>query len=348
MPAPGSATEVAFLIVALIQAVFAVVWSIGAYTVATHRRAVMHWVAWATLSSVTWLTLSMHVESPPLLGVLAGVLGVMALQRGIRLFIGRKLPHRLHGIMVCIVIAAGWLGWVLPSRPSQAVVNYGVLTWLYLHIAYDLYRHARDQLRFRWPVVLALPVLLGSAAYASRTIRALVAPQSVLTEMAADSALNVHAALIFVVLVLALHSTLTVLVVARLVSELRRLSRHDGLTGLLNRRAMEEVLHAQIERTRRTGETFVLMMLDLDYFKRINDQHGHPVGDLALKHAAALLSMQMSDRATLARFGGEEFVLLMPGRSVAQAHQKIHPNVVSSILSCSQAHRRSLGVHQCA
>ncbi len=75
------------------------------------------------------------------------------------------------------------------------------------------------------------------------------------------------------------------LVVGRLVDELRKLSMHDGLTGLLNRRAMEETLQAQVRSSRRSGESFVVMMLDLDYFKRINDQFGHAVGDIAsLQH----------------------------------------------------------------
>jgi diguanylate cyclase (GGDEF)-like protein len=137
--------------------------------------------------------------------------------------------------------------------------------------------------------------------------------------MSTDSALNVGSALTYVVLVLALHATLVVLVVARLVSELRRLSHHDGLTSLLNRRAMEETLDAQIQRSRRNNDGFVVMMLDLDHFKRINDQHGHAVGDLALKHVSAVLQGAMRDADYLARFGGEEFVVLMSAATLEEA-----------------------------
>jgi len=137
--------------------------------------------------------------------------------------------------------------------------------------------------------------------------------------MEANSALNLNAALTYIVLALALHATLMALVVGRLIDELRRLSMYDALTGLLNRRAMEEALQAQIRSSRRGGETFAVMMLDLDYFKRINDDFGHGVGDLALKHVSSLLRGALRDIDSLARFGGEEFVVLMPGATLSHA-----------------------------
>jgi diguanylate cyclase (GGDEF)-like protein len=126
-------------------------------------------------------------------------------------------------------------------------------------------------------------------------------------------------ALLSVALAMTLHAALVGLVVARLVSELQRLSRHDALTGLLNRRAMEEALNAQLKRSERTHEPFVVMMLDLDHFKRINDRYGHPVGDDALKHVAALLQSAMRASDSVGRFGGEEFVLLLSNTPMAQA-----------------------------
>ncbi len=314
-----SATEVAFLMVAIIQAVFTVIWGLGAWLVPATRRAAMHWSAWAALSAAIWLVLAIRVESPPLVGVLAGVIGVMALQRGIRLFIGSRSEYLVHGLLLAAIVIASWIGSHPTYRPWQATIDFGVLSWLYFHIARDLYLHARNQARFRWPWLLALPLFLGGLAYGSRALRAVFWPESVLAEMSTHSALNVGSALAFAVLVLALHATLVVLVVARLVAELRRLSHHDGLTNLLNRRAMEEMLDEQIVHSRRSGEHFVVMMLDLDHFKRINDEHGHAVGDLALKHVSSLLHGAMREVDHLARFGGEEFVVLMSNATLVQA-----------------------------
>jgi diguanylate cyclase (GGDEF)-like protein len=319
MLSTGSATEVAFLMIAIIQLVFTVIWALGAWLVPSTRGAATHWAIWSLLSAVVWLVLAAQVDSPPLIGVLAGVMSVITLQRGIRLFIGRDPTQLIHIPLVLAVFVAAWLGLNPATRHWQAVLNFGILGFLYGAIAYDLYLHARDQLRFRRPWLLPLPVVLGCVSYGSRALRALFEPDSVLAQMTTNSALNVGSALIYVVLVLALHATLVVLVVARLVSELRRLSHYDGLTSLFNRRAMEEMLDAQIHRSRRGSDTFAVMMLDLDHFKRINDQHGHAVGDLALKHVSSLLLGAMRDTDRLARFGGEEFVVLMANATLDQA-----------------------------
>jgi len=317
MLATWSATEIAFLIIAVMQAVCALIWAVGAWWATNMRRAIAHWSVGAVLSSLTWLILAQTFKSPPLVGILAGVLATIILQRGIRLFIGEPPTRLSHWVALSAVIAVAWIN---PSqRAIHATINFGVLAWLNIDIALDLYAHARNRLRFRWPILLALPVLLGGVGYALRAMQAVFWPDSVATEMETNSALNLNAALTYIVLALALHATLMALVVGRLIDELRKLSMYDALTGLLNRRAMEEALHAHIRSSRRSGTTFAVMMLDIDYFKRINDDFGHGVGDLALKHVSSLLSGALRDVDSLARYGGEEFVVLMPGATLAYA-----------------------------
>lgn len=180
-------------------------------------------------------------------------------------------------------------------------------------MAQELYLHARDRLQLRWPWLLTVPLLFAAVGFAQRGLRALADPASVGAQMAADSALNVGSAFSYVPIALAFHATLLTLVVARLLAELRWRSRHDGLTGVLNRRSAEEALLAQLQRSRRSGEPFVVMMLDLDHFKAINDRHGHAAGDLALKHAVMQFGAGLREVDSLGRFGGEEFLVLLPG-----------------------------------
>lgn len=314
-----SATEVAFLMTATLQAVASLVWALGAWVVAEVRRAAAHWALWALLSAVTWAVLAMHLASPPLIGIVCGVVGTMALQRGIRIFIGRPTTQAWQLALLALVVATDLATPLAEHRPVQATVNFAVLAALYFAIARDLYAHGRDDLRLRWPVVLALPVLVGATGFAARSLRALLAPESVLIEMAAHSALNVGSALSYVALVLLLHATLLALVTGRLVTNLRRLSRHDGLTGLLNRRAIAESIAAQLQRSQRSGEPFALVMLDVDHFKAINDRHGHAAGDRALKLVATLLHAELREVDRLARYGGEEFLALLPGLALAPA-----------------------------
>jgi len=100
---------------------------------------------------------------------------------------------------------------------------------------------------------------------------------------------------------------------ARLNAELERLATTDALTGLPNRRLFEDALHREVERSRRTGEQFSLVILDVDHFKRVNDQHGHDAGDAVLWHFGCELAGAARDADLPARFGGEEFVVLMSG-----------------------------------
>ena len=104
-----------------------------------------------------------------------------------------------------------------------------------------------------------------------------------------------------------------------LLSQMEELARTDGLTGLLNRRAMEEALDEQLQRGRRHGEPAALLMLDIDHFKRINDAHGHAVGDAAIVALADTLRAGLRSLDRAARWGGEEFLVLLPQQDATAA-----------------------------
>ena len=93
---------------------------------------------------------------------------------------------------------------------------------------------------------------------------------------------------------------------------LERLSATDPLTGLFNRRRMMEALDNEVRRSRRLKHVFAVIMADVDHFKRYNDAHGHPAGDVVLKRVAEILREVTRDVDVVARYGGEEFFVLMP------------------------------------
>lgn len=93
-------------------------------------------------------------------------------------------------------------------------------------------------------------------------------------------------------------------------------ARHDSLTGALNRKGLDEAAERELSRSRRHGGSLSVAMLDIDNFKSINDIHGHPVGDAALAHLAQVVRDALRPQDTLSRFGGEEFVILMPDTSL--------------------------------
>lgn len=94
--------------------------------------------------------------------------------------------------------------------------------------------------------------------------------------------------------------------------ELTRLASHDALTGLCNRRAADERVAYELARHRRSPAPLALLLVDMDHFKRINDQHGHDVGDRVLETVASRLAEHCRTSDLVARYGGEEFMLLLP------------------------------------
>ena len=103
-------------------------------------------------------------------------------------------------------------------------------------------------------------------------------------------------------------------------AETRQLLYEDALTGTLNRRGLEQTLSREIARAQRANAQFSLAMLDLDNFKKINDDYGHGVGDLMLMHFTGLIRSVMRKSDTLARYGGEEFILILPDTDSRGAH----------------------------
>jgi len=88
---------------------------------------------------------------------------------------------------------------------------------------------------------------------------------------------------------------------------------HDGLTGLLNRSAILSALRQSLDRAANEGEAFSILLCDIDHFKRINDVHGHLVGDAVLEHFAVRMQSAVRSDDTIGRYGGEEFLVVLNG-----------------------------------
>lgn len=101
--------------------------------------------------------------------------------------------------------------------------------------------------------------------------------------------------------------------------QLERLSISDGLTGLFNHRHIHHLLHEEFERADRIGERLSVAMFDLDRFKSVNDTHGHQAGDRVLEQMADILRESAREIDRLGRYGGEEFMVLLPGTSIEDA-----------------------------
>lgn len=104
-------------------------------------------------------------------------------------------------------------------------------------------------------------------------------------------------------------------------ARLERLAVTDGLTGLFNHRRFQEALHAELLRCERHKRPLAVLMLDVDFFKKVNDSMGHPAGDELLRRLAEVLSKDLRQTDLIARYGGEEFAVLLPETTKAEALQ---------------------------
>lgn len=119
----------------------------------------------------------------------------------------------------------------------------------------------------------------------------------------------------------------------RLIDALCDLSLRDPLTGLSNRRHFLAALDQEIDRVTRAGDMALLLMVDIDQFKRVNDTYGHPAGDQVIRAVAQCLSACVRPMDTVSRFGGEEFAIILPScQSVfgAQVAERIRERVAAS------------------
>jgi len=321
-----SATEIAFLLVACQQVVLALGWLVGAVVLRLDRRSVVQWAAYALLTGLSLVIFvqathvhSAHTDGLRSLANICVVAGTMLMQRGVRQFVGHAGNAWFYAALLAAVAGFSWYCLVTNNGALRVVSISGLLGLLCMATAADVLGYARKKLELRWGFLLAVPLLLGGLVFMARSARAVASPDTVVSELSANSSLNIGSALLFLVTALVFHLTLVALVGARLMGELSRLSRHDGLTELLNRRAMDDLLRDEARRAIRANQPFSVLMVDADYFKAINDRFGHAAGDEALRHLAQILSGLMRDSDRVGRFGGEEFIVLLPNTSSSEA-----------------------------
>ena len=129
-------------------------------------------------------------------------------------------------------------------------------------------------------------------------------------------------------LVAALLISVVLLVLAQLTlgrdqQRLETIAQTDNLSGLLNRSVFEPLFHQLSAQSKRRGEPLAVALMDIDHFKQVNDTHGHLIGDAVICHVSSRLMSHLREADPLFRWGGEEFLLLMPGCNLEEARQRL-------------------------
>jgi diguanylate cyclase (GGDEF)-like protein len=124
---------------------------------------------------------------------------------------------------------------------------------------------------------------------------------------------------------------------ARTNRQLQRIAKYDSLSGLMNRMSLFHVLDVEVERCIRSDAPLCLMTIDLDYFKRVNDEHGHACGDAVIRRFGEILENERRKYDHAGRYGGEEFVLVLPNTdlsSAAPAADRVRERLAGESIPC--------------
>jgi len=256
------------------------------------------------------------------------LVGTTAFYIGCRRFLGHGGGWRLWGSVAALsALLFAWLTYGYSSYPLRLGSFTALMICIYAANLRFLLRHGGK----RFPVRLVEVVLvLHIAVLAVRLSTTLVGRAgNDLMEPSLYQTLYIGA---YVLTVLMLSIGAVLMATDRLTTELNHLATHDALTHTLNRRALLERFEEELARSQRTGKGPALMMLDLDHFKAVNDTRGHQHGDAVLVHFVQRAQAVLRRPDRLGRYGGEEFVVLLPetGAQDAQAvAQRIHAAAAS-------------------
>jgi len=237
--------------------------------------------------------------------------------RGVRSFNAEPTGDVVGWLIVALgfILITYWT-LVTPDQVARIVVFSAILALQYFRISQYLFRtlpkHGRQSQAFTAGVIAIFSV--SSAARAVLTLM-----EKEMDDYFVPSNVQSVSMLFYMVTYLAATLGIMWMEIQRLKIDLVRLATIDGLTGILNRRALLDASEREISRCNRSGEIFGFAMFDLDGFKRINDSHGHLVGDKVLRLFADTLRSVVRPHDILGRYGGEEFALMMPGINKAAA-----------------------------
>lgn len=263
-------------------------------------------------------------------------LGQALILRGILQFCGRKLPWRVvAGITVGAFVLPAYYASMQPDQTNRLIVSGMFSGAINLVSACMLVYYLRPRLRsVVWISVAGFGVL--GAALILRAVYLLLIPVEL------SNPQTMHAIMSLTILVVSLAQVTTafgliMLVSLRYVEKLNRLTLLDGLTGALNRVGMERMGQRILSRARQSQRSVSLVVVDADFFKIINDTHGHPVGDQVLVQLAKVLTSQVRPGDLVIRYGGEEFVLILDGSNrdaTCRVAERLREVVASSPIRC--------------
>jgi diguanylate cyclase (GGDEF)-like protein len=276
-------------------------------------RGVTHWASGALVVSLSAILLALRGGVPDWLSIVVAnigiVLGAGLWLIGSQLFFGLRPSRRFVALLlVAGAIAMSWMTWVNPTVAGRTLCMSALLTATYGANSIVMLRFGRGS---NTAIFVGAMLLVQTVVTTARGLSMLVPGWANTGLFSADLMQRIY---LTTGALMSLTVTVGLLFVAmdRLRIQLEQQSFMDPLTGLLNRRAFLSAHQQEREKTMRTGGLLSLLLIDLDHFKQVNDTYGHATGDRILIDFARRVADMLPAPRHLARWGGEEFAVLLP------------------------------------
>ncbi len=278
-------------------------------------RGMRHWGMGLIGLGVAYFMIHLYPRvGLPLLyvGWICLLVSILVMYRALLRIYGDHQHRTLFGIVVIGAAMAAWLvfGFVAPNPIRQMDATWLATSVIAGRAAWDLWRHAR---RARYPApALAIAFLL--VLMTLRPFWEIAIREAHAGPLDPATMYGPPGVVFFRALVMSLLSMSVLwLEVSRLYETVEQQATHDELSGVANRRAIVAELEREMGRAKRENAVCSVALIDVDYFKRVNDTFGHPAGDQGIKWVAKTLGESIRPYDTLGRYGGEEFLVVIPG-----------------------------------
>jgi diguanylate cyclase len=295
----------------------------GAYQ---QRRLIMGWVRglliFACGLAVYFFSQTSLIIGPQSIYIAAAVTlvaqGLSQLVNGIRMFRGYRVYRYWTLLVITTLLAcnAVMLNMHISNR-WLLLSNLAVLLWIFAYGSRSLVGHGKDFVANIFWLCCSLFAMVG-------LILAIVAVKVGLADQASLDVFgdwSIHAYLVsfFMLVITAVVSLLLLVMHVKAQAGLQAIATLDGLTGVLNRRGLQEAASRMQAVSQRIQLPMGMLIVDLDYFKKVNDVYGHLVGDVVLKSCAETIRAALRGGDVIGRYGGEEFCILMPNTGEQEA-----------------------------
>ena len=288
---------------------------------ASYRQSLNWWVMATLLQPVGFVLLSLSDQLSPVLTIVLAntclALAFAAYVLALRHFFQLRTRHGILAVLVLLAVGASlYWGLLDPDLTLRLIAISLVLAAMLGYSAWTVYRRAST----RGPIrhVLGGAFALAAAILAYRAA-ALVFDPGLVSGMFQLTHVQLLTYAVGSVLPVVATVGFLLLCTERSQLELERAARMDYLTATYNRRAIEELGARAIAAARRHGMPLAMLVVDIDHFKRINDELGHAAGDTALMQTVARIRSLLRTEDVFGRLGGEEFIVLMPGTDTESA-----------------------------